>query len=125
MLPGDFIFIYKQDKNPSSFNLGEQKMGEKRGVEGAGEHPGEEEVGRASVHHVPQGGRVSLHLESPSFQLPGGWPDSRGNSVVTLGQALEPCLAADMGSAWICPNQPPTFTITQVKQLLTLLAKVL
>lgn len=59
-LPGDFIFIYKQDENPSSINLGEQKMEKKGGAEGAGEHPGEEEVGRASVHHVPRGGGVSV-----------------------------------------------------------------
>lgn len=31
ILPGDFIFIYKQDKNPSSINLGEQKMEKKEG----------------------------------------------------------------------------------------------
>lgn len=100
---------------------------EKRGggAEGADEHPGEEEEGRARVHCVPQGSRVSLWLQGPSFWLPGRRPDSRGDSVLTLGQALEPCRAVDMGSAWICPSQPPTFTIAQVKELLTLLPKVL
>lgn len=66
-----------------------------------------------------------LWLRGSSFWLPGRRPDSRGGSVVTLGQALEPCLAADTQSACICPHQPPTFTIAQVKQLLTLLPKVL
>lgn len=49
MLPGDFNFIYNQDENPSSINLGEQqqKKGLKKnhgGVgQGVGEHPEEEE----------------------------------------------------------------------------------
>lgn len=59
MLPGDFNFIYNQDENPSSINLGEQqqKKGLKKnhgGVgQGVGEHPEaeeeEEEVGRANI----------------------------------------------------------------------------
>lgn len=53
-LPGDFNFIYKQDENPSSINLGEPKKGlKKKPTEGTGvgEHPEEEEeeVGRANI----------------------------------------------------------------------------
>ena len=44
------------------------------------------------------------------------WPwDERGSAVWPL----------TWGVLWIDPNQPPTFTIRQVKKLLTLLSKVL
>lgn len=55
-------------------------------------------------HQVPS---VLLRLcgrGGPSFLLPGWRPNSRGDAVVTLGQALDPCPATDMGHAVDLPQ---------------------
>lgn len=59
----------------------------------------EEEVGRTSISLAAECTSASLCLGAPSFLLLDWRPGSRGDAVGTFGQALEPCLAADMGSA--------------------------
>ena len=59
----------------------------------------EEEVGRTSISLAAECTSASLCLGAPSFLLLDWRPDSRGDTVGTLGQALEPCLVTNMGSA--------------------------
>lgn len=45
----------------------------------------EREVGRASIHCVPDRSGAPAAVEALFFLLPGWRPDSRGDTVVTLG----------------------------------------
>lgn len=64
----------------------------------------EREVGRASIHCVPDRSGASAAVEALFFLLPGWRPDSRGDTVVTLGRAMEPCLATSVGSTVDVPQ---------------------
>lgn len=106
MLPGDFNFIYKQDENPSSINLGEQKKGLKKnhGVAGqrVGEHPEEEEeeVGRASIPPAAECASASLQPGSPFLPAPwlaarqhrGHWSDFTMSPGALSGHRYEECM---------------------------------
>lgn len=64
----------------------------------------EREVGRASIHCVPDRSGAPAAVEALFFLLPGWQPDSRGDTVVTLGRALEPCLTTSVGSTVDVPQ---------------------